>query len=219
VPTTYPALRETEARTFVVARTPTEGLHPQPDDLAYWNIRGRIEDLNWLGSLLAPHGDLVDSEWLWRTPAVDETLSTAWASAAFVFENCAFVTQDRCSLREQLAVQVSQLSATFAETYSICEAIPNLPSEVLEFLLGHQLFPDFSAYVRLARRFFPSAESLSATYETDPEDEATPWVALELRCTGAVDNILKQYDDFIAQTLRVIPAESRSYFRLSLDIV
>jgi hypothetical protein len=218
VPTTYPGLPGTERCAYVPAGTPTEGLHPQPDDLAWWNIRGRIENLDRLGRFLR-HGDFADSEWPWRTPAFIDTPSATWTLAVVDLEHCYVVTEDMGSLRAQVTVQANQLTASFAETFSVCESIPDLPADVLDFLLRNHLFPDFSAYVRFAKRFFPGAERLSATFETDPEGETSGWVALEVRCPGAVDEILDQYNGFMTQTFQAIPAESQSFLRVSLDIL
>lgn len=90
--------------------------------------------------------------------------------------------------------------------------------EVSEFCLKHGLRKYLSDAIKLINKCFPSIQEFHIEVEKDPETEEE-WITLAVTIQGEVDEVLKDYNDYISLFVSEVPWPERDKIRLSYNIV
>lgn len=93
------------------------------------------------------------------------------------------------------------------------------PAGVRGFCLHHQIDEShLKTAVDLAKKCFPSAVQLRIEPRQDPEEEAA-WLVLRVSVKGGVKDVLKAYDGYVDQWVKLAPPLARGMIRLSYNLV
>ncbi|MBI5560182.1 MAG: hypothetical protein HY883_02795 [Deltaproteobacteria bacterium] len=90
--------------------------------------------------------------------------------------------------------------------------------EVSQFCLKHGLKEYLSSAIKLIKKCFPSIQEFHTEVEKDPETEEE-WLTLAVTIRGEVDEVLKDYNDYISLFVSEVPWPERDKIRFSYNIV
>lgn len=92
------------------------------------------------------------------------------------------------------------------------------PSGIRAFCLRYGIESHLKTAVELAKKCFPSAVRFRIEPRQDPEEDAE-WLVLRASVKGGVKEVLKAYDGYIDQWVRLAPPSERGMIRLSYNLV
>jgi hypothetical protein len=93
-----------------------------------------------------------------------------------------------------------------------------LADDVAEFLVRHGLVSSFEQFGEAVQAAFTDLVTLEAELDSDPEDETSAWLTMNVTLHGTVEEVFREYNAFVARIVDEFPAPAMDSFRLSLNI-